>query len=346
MREPITNALVVGSGSAGRRHARELRNLLPNAKIAIVKRSSSEQPLELIKHYQIDLVPDIQTGLQNGPQIAIVASPSSMHLSDCTEISKFCKFIFLEKPISETLESAYKLHHSLKTAKAVTTVGYHLRNSDTVLELKKILDRDRSIVYSSITMEHRQHLSLWRPGVNPALSVSGRKDLGGGILLEFSHEFDALRFLLHDVSSVVKADLGYSGAPTDGLVETSSQATLKTTLGTEVETNLDMTSMVFKRLWSLKSQHRTISVNLVDGLIYETFPNGAVNNLYAAKPGERDRAETAILQRFLSTYYLGLDPHCTTYDGLATSTVIEAIRQSATSKLSVAIEPHEQKDFP
>ena len=345
MREPITAALVVGSGSAGRRHARELRNLLPNAKIAIVKRSSSEQPLEYIENYEIEVVPDIQAGLQNAPQVAIIASPSSMHLADSIEIAMLCKYIFLEKPIADSLEGAYKLHDTLRAANAVTTVGYHLRNSDTVLELKKIIDRDMSVVYSSITMEHRQHLSLWRPGVNPALSVSARKDLGGGILLEFSHEFDALRFLHQDVSTVVKADLRYSGAPTDGLVETSSQATLKTTTGTEIQVDLDMTSMVFKRLWSLKSEHRTISVNLADGLIYETFADGVVNNLYSALPGERDRAETAILKRFLDTYYLGLDPHCTTYDGLATSSVIHAIRQSAESKMSVAIERLEQKDF-
>ena len=48
--------VVFGSGSAGRRHARALRRLFPEARIQIVKRSSSSQPTQQLDGEEIEIV--------------------------------------------------------------------------------------------------------------------------------------------------------------------------------------------------------------------------------------------------------------------------------------------------
>ena len=47
-----------------------------------------------------------------------------------------------------------------------------------------------------------QYLPLWRPGSDYRLGVSANRALGGGVLLELSHELDYLRWIFGDVDWV------------------------------------------------------------------------------------------------------------------------------------------------
>jgi predicted dehydrogenase len=54
----------------------------------------------------------------------------------------------------------------------------------------------------SLSAEVGQYLPDWRPQQDYRKGVSARKDLGGGALLELSHELDYVRWLMGDVASV------------------------------------------------------------------------------------------------------------------------------------------------
>jgi predicted dehydrogenase len=54
----------------------------------------------------------------------------------------------------------------------------------------------------SIRCETGQHLETWRPGSDYRLGVSARRELGGGVLLELSHELDYLRWIFGDIDWV------------------------------------------------------------------------------------------------------------------------------------------------
>ena len=64
-----------------------------------------------------------------------------------------------------------------------------------------INDRDVGEIFK-IHCETGQYLPSWRPDVSYEKSVSARAKLGGGVLLELSHEFDYLRWIFGDVSWV------------------------------------------------------------------------------------------------------------------------------------------------
>jgi predicted dehydrogenase len=54
----------------------------------------------------------------------------------------------------------------------------------------------------SVRCEIGQYLPSWRPGTDYRTGVSGRSDLGGGVLLELSHEIDYLRWIFGEVDWV------------------------------------------------------------------------------------------------------------------------------------------------
>jgi predicted dehydrogenase len=54
----------------------------------------------------------------------------------------------------------------------------------------------------SVRCEIGQYLPSWRPDTDYRQSVSARRELGGGALLELSHEIDYLRWIFGEVDSV------------------------------------------------------------------------------------------------------------------------------------------------
>ena len=135
MASPEHRFLVVGSGSAGRRHARALRDLYPRSIISVVKRSPSEQPLESLHERDISVVHSLKDGISSSPTFVVIASPATMHLADLDQLSNYCATFLLEKPIAASASDGQRIH-DLVTAKGLrVTVGHHLRFSDTPLAL-------------------------------------------------------------------------------------------------------------------------------------------------------------------------------------------------------------------
>jgi predicted dehydrogenase len=144
-----------------------------------------------------------------------------MHLADLDQLSNYCTTFLLEKPIAASASDGQRVH-DLVTAKGLrVTVGHHLRFSDTPLAFMGCLKKQDRSVPNSISLSYGQHLRHWRPGVSADQSVTARKDLGGGVLRELSHEIDAVNFLAGRPAVVQDSQLSYDGAPTDGRVQMS-----------------------------------------------------------------------------------------------------------------------------
>ncbi len=323
----ISSVLIVGSGSAGQRHARTMRQLLPDSRITVVRRQRNQPPLASLAALNIDMVSSLEQGVSTSPQVVVIASPATFHQQDAHVISDSCSCVLVEKPLAADLSSGIELAAELTRRDIITSVGYHLRCSETVTRLKNFLDqRDKSHL-RSVKLSYLQHLSLWRPEIDPRSSVTARSELGGGVLLELSHEFDALRYLLADVSSVDQCVLGFENAPTDGIVETEALVNLTIDTGIDVTVQLDMTSPVPSRLW-----------DLLAGTIIAKLPDGSELPLHQSSPGERDRAGSSMLFQFLQSYDNGSPPPCSLLDGLKALAVVSAAKESFSTSGEVSID--------
>ena len=82
-------AVVVGSGSAGYRHASALRRRDPGLQIVVVRRPTSTQPLERINALDIELVTSVEEAAAMRPSIAVIAGPASTHRRDAEIFAGF-----------------------------------------------------------------------------------------------------------------------------------------------------------------------------------------------------------------------------------------------------------------
>ncbi len=331
----IENIMIIGSGSAGRRHALALRELFPNAKINVIKRSNSLQPTELLSQKNINIINGFENIEGARYDVVVIASPASLHYDDVLQMVDNTSFLLIEKPITADLTSATKIQSILKNSKKKLRVAYHLRFSETVIKLKQLVG---SGVYGNLALakfNYSQNLPLWRPLIDERQSVSARKELGGGVLLELSHEIEAVQYLMGEINSVSNVSLSNDGANTDGEVETLATFAGKTKNGANFNIHLDMITTPPIRNWSLKFESVEIDANLLSGEIRISEDGEDFFKIYESEPFERDRAELSMLKSFLDLPNFNKIDLCTIGEATNVMKVIDAVKDTheCTTKL-------------
>ena len=105
---------------------------------------------------------------------------------------------FVEKPISNSLENLNKLIKLSKKNKIHTQVGYVLKELKSYKILKKKINLKK---VSSVYCEALSYLPKWKNDSYINYPYSFKK-LGGGALLELSHEIDYIRNIFGEIKYV------------------------------------------------------------------------------------------------------------------------------------------------
>jgi predicted dehydrogenase len=193
----IKNILLVGYGSIGKRHLNNIKKILPDAKLIILR---SEKKTKLIDGCEI--VSTIKVALDYQPDAALICNPSSFHLDVALELAKAGIHLFIEKPLSNKLKEIKKFEDIVRRNKIKVMVGYNLRFTPSLIKFKSMLFDGSYGKALFISAEVGQYLPDWRPNVDYKSSVSANANLGGGALLELSHELDYLSWLFGEVEYV------------------------------------------------------------------------------------------------------------------------------------------------
>src|SRR5690606_29956228 len=106
-----------------------------------------------------------------------------------------------EKPLSDSLESFARAGEVLLENSAKIEVAYNLRFMPSAIRLKELLTEQIVGRIHSVSIEVGQYLPDWRPATDYRKNVSACKKLGGGVLLELSHELDYLTWLFGEFDS-------------------------------------------------------------------------------------------------------------------------------------------------
>jgi|694.fasta_scaffold62512_5 predicted dehydrogenase len=178
--------LVSGSGSAAARHLSLVPTFVSGAQLANWRRQKSESDLNNPSH---EVFEDSEVA-SFVPEISIVASPASEHLVQVKSLLDCGSHVLVEKPLSTSIEGVEALFDYAAEAKRIIQVGYNLRFLDSLRVFEELLESRKLGDIQSINIEVDQYLPDWRPNANYQSSVSATKSLGGGALLELSHEVD------------------------------------------------------------------------------------------------------------------------------------------------------------
>lgn len=306
-----------------------MRQALPGANLVVLRRAESSQPTDILNAAGAKIVSTMEELLRARPDLAVVASPATLHPSHVLNLVDYVSTLLIEKPLAATLEGAREIEAAVSRTDAKAVLGYHLRFSPTVLAAVSEVEAFCGEVVN-FELSVGQALDTWRLGADSSSSVSARRDLGGGVLLELSHELDALRYLV-GAGTKLKATLDTRGAPTDGLVESVADIWIQTSSRTSGHVHLDMVSDPPFRTWRILGSDAVVEADLLRGEVWRKNSDGEAGMVFKGPQGERAIAEANLIQHVLDVWRGTHQPQCTLADGVAALAMVEASRESAAS---------------
>jgi len=183
---------VVGMGSIAKRHLKNLKFLYPNDSIYAV--SSSGKNVELPEG--ASAVVSLSELIALKPNYVVLASPAPYHIETAKLLLENQIPVLIEKPLTAKFSDAAEFLNFYKSKKYPSVaVGYCLRFLPSALAVKSFLELGGLGTVYNVHSVVGQFLPSWRSDKSYKDSVSAKAELGGGALLELSHELDYLQWL-------------------------------------------------------------------------------------------------------------------------------------------------------
>jgi len=188
-------ALIAGCGSIGRRHSNNLQLLgvrqfgFCDTDETRLKQCHEEFVSEAFTDYRVALE-------KFKPSLVLICTPPVYHVEQALAAVEAGAHVFIEKPLSHQAAGIRRLIQEAQLRERHAQVGYNLRFHPGLRILKKLVDSGRIGRVLWLSAEAGQYLPDWRPWQNYRESYSAMRELGGGILLDGSHEMDYICWLL------------------------------------------------------------------------------------------------------------------------------------------------------
>ena len=225
--------LVVGFGSIGKRH---INNLLkyPDTELIICTRKNS---INLETKKKIKIVQSVEQGINESPDIAFITNVTSAHVSTAIQLAESGINLFIEKPLSNSMESVNNLSEIVQKKKIKVMVGCNFRFHECLKKIKELLDENAIGNVISVKVECGSYLPNWHPNEDYRNGYAAHKALGGGVVLTCIHEIDYLYWFFGEVDDIVSFSGKYSDLELD--VDDLSTALLKFQKNIIAEVHLD-----------------------------------------------------------------------------------------------------------
>ncbi|MEO1261027.1 MAG: Gfo/Idh/MocA family oxidoreductase [Bacteroidota bacterium] len=324
---------IIGLGSIGRRH---LKNLFTLGVTDFIVLTKGHCPLPNTDLPNFRKVSSLEAGLAEQPTAIIICNPTSMHLETAMAAARRGCHIFLEKPISHTLEGVGELKDIVGELGLVVQVGFQFRYHLVFQQMKKAIEQGQIGRVVGAQAHWGEYLPDWHPWEDYRNGYSARKDLGGGVLLTLCHPFDYMRFLVGEVEQVS----AIGGQLSDLEIDTEDIAlvSLKYESGAVGSVYLDYVSRPPK--------HR-VEIIGTDGRIEWDGTFGEAKIYYGGgrkftviQPNnfiERNEMFLAEMADFLQCIHSGKTPGCTLEDGIKALRIALMAKHQVSSKPMVSI---------
>jgi predicted dehydrogenase len=320
----IDCALVVGLGSIGKRHLRLLRAALPNADIRVLRHSGCEGAIE----HADGCFDRLEEACSFAPQLAVIATPAPFHLPVATSLAQAGAHLLVEKPIADGAAGVADLVTLCSNQRRQLQIGYNLRFLGTLQRFRTEVAEGTIGPVRIVRCEVGQYLPSWRPGADYREAASARRELGGGVLLELSHELDMLRWVFGEVEWV-SAWTGRQG-PLEIDVEDSVMIQMGFTGGQVAQLNMDFLRRDTTRVCTAIGDLGSLRWDAVTGSVARFASDTSAWNELLSTPPERDATYAAQIDALLASIDSGNPDGIAARgaDGLAVMQLIDAVRAS------------------
>jgi predicted dehydrogenase len=317
-------AVVVGTGSIGGRHARNLRQVgvrhvalcdLDGARAAKLAREIDADEIsvdlgELLARFR--------------PQAVLVCTPPASHLAIAEQALAAGAHVFCEKPLAPSLDGVDRLLAQVDRSGRVLMMGMCYRFHPVIRRLREHVAAGSVGRLLAAHLWAGQYLPDWHPWADYRREYSAQRRLGGGVLLDSIHSLDTVRWALGEPVEVT----GMLGKVSDLEIDTEdvAVAVLRLASGALVEVHVDYLQR--------HGQSRTEVVGSDGNLVVEGGGLRWRRTGDTAWTEERFDADvnamySAELREFVECATTGRQPVACGREGRATLALAAAVRESA-----------------
>ena len=178
--------LICGVGSIGERHIRNLLTL--GYEDIILYRTSNSQLRSL--NQNLKTFNNLDEALVQKPDVAFITNPTSLHLNTAISCAMAGCHLFIEKPLSHSLEGVDKLKQIVVKKDLVCMTGFMYRYHPLIQKMKEISNSKKFGELICIRSSWGEYLPDWHPWEDYRSGYAAKEMLGGGPTATLSHDID------------------------------------------------------------------------------------------------------------------------------------------------------------
>jgi predicted dehydrogenase len=192
--------LVVGCGSIGQRHLRNLSELSVGRLVGVDPDAETREQIQ--DDLDIPVDPTLEEGLAREPDVAVVCVPNNLHVDVAITAAEAGCHLFIEKPLSHTQERVDELCDIVDRQELRTMVACNMRFHPCIQKIRELVTKDVIGDIVAVRAEAGQYLPDWHPEEDYRNMYSANREQGGGAILDFIHEIDYVRWLVGPMQTV------------------------------------------------------------------------------------------------------------------------------------------------
>jgi predicted dehydrogenase len=329
MKYDFSRILLVGYGSIGKRYVKIINKLYPKISIILLRHQKHNDQRKI---NGVDYcVSSIEDAIALEPQAAIIANPAIYHLDFAIPLANAGLHLLIEKPISTNSVDLHKLLSIAQKNNLKVMTGFNLRFLPSLQEFRKLVKDNALGKVFSVRAEVGQYLPDWRPNFDYRNSVSAKKSLGGGAILELCHEIDYLIWIFGGIDWV------NAFASRQSNLQIDVEDTAYTMLGFERDKqNYQLTASLNMDFIRHDSSRKCTAI-CEEGSLRWDGNNGSIEiykknenkwqTIFLDRP-EKNYTYIKELQYFFESTESSMEVFATLEDGILSTRVIEAIKKS------------------
>jgi len=191
--------IVLGLGSIGMRHARNLKFLGIHEILGVDP--SVERQERFSSEIGGGAYSELTSEVSHGAQLVVIASPNRFHIEQAQGCVELGIHLFIEKPLGISNDNIDHLIKMVREKEIYAHIGSNWKFHPAFIRMKELLDQNVIGTVVGAQVLAGQWLPDWHPWEDYRLGYSARADLGGGIVLDM-HELDYMSWLFGDITSL------------------------------------------------------------------------------------------------------------------------------------------------
>lgn len=317
--------LVVGCGSIGSRHARNLRSI--GVDDVTVFDTDHRKAEALSEELDVAEAASMEEAWDAGPDVTVVCVPNRYHVPVALEAAERDCHLFIEKPLSDSMDGVDELLEATERRDLRSMVGCNLRFHPAIRKMNELVSDGTVGRVIGARMEFGSYLPSWHPDEDYRESYSARADLGGGVILDHIHEIDYARWLLGEIAAV-SAFTGHT-SHLDIETEDTASVLVRFDSGAIGQLHLDYVQREYSRSCKIIGDDGTVHWEWDENVVTLRLPDGECHSHEVDDGWELNDTYVDEMEHFLDCVSHGNETRCPVEEGRADLEVALAAKESA-----------------